>query len=163
MRSKLPMGKSFLSLAIPFPLILVLFGMGGGILGLGSVTLNAANALSYLSDDPKACANCHVMRDVYDGWNHGSHKDVAVCNDCHIPHSSVVAKYAIKAFDGLKHSVAFTLDRIPDPIRIEPFDREITYENCLTCHAEMISFISHVDDSAPTDCLTCHAGVGHGR
>lgn len=147
--------------AVPFRAWVLFIGMLGGILGIGSVTFVYANGLSYLSDNPQACANCHVMRDVYDAWNHGSHKAVAVCNDCHLPQSSPVAHYAIKAFDGLRHSVAFTIDAIPDPILIGSFDREVAYENCLSCHADMVGYISHVDSPTPTDCIKCHATVGH--
>ena len=148
--------------SIPFAGWLFLFGLGGGIVGLSGFTFNYAAGLSYLSDDPKACANCHVMREVYDGWNRAPHHAVAVCNDCHTPHSSLIAKYAVKALNGYRHSKAFTLDEIPDPIRITEFDRQIVEDNCLTCHGEMVSLIAH-EDKNPTDCLTCHAGVGHGR
>jgi len=149
--------------AIPFAGWLFLFGLGGGIVGLGGFTFDYAAGFSYLSDDPKACANCHVMRDVYDGWNRAPHHAVAVCNDCHTPHSSLIAKYAVKALNGYRHSKAFTLNEIPDPIRIVEFDRQIVQDNCVTCHGEMVSQIFHANSQAPTDCLTCHAGVGHGR
>ncbi len=148
--------------AVPFWAWLLVFAIAGGIVGLGAFTFTYAEGFSYLSDDPHACANCHVMREVFDGWNHGSHKAVAVCNDCHTPHTSIIAKYAVKAVNGFKHSAAFTLDAIPDPIRIVSFDREIAYDNCLGCHGSMVSAIAHVDNPAPTDCFVCHAGVGHG-
>src|SRR5579871_1360364 len=45
---------------------LVLCALAGGALGTGAYTVHYAEALSYLSDDPAACANCHVMRDPYD-------------------------------------------------------------------------------------------------
>ncbi len=148
--------------AIPFRAWLLGFVVVGGIIGLGAFTVAYAKGFSYISDDPRACANCHVMREVFDGWNHGSHKAVAVCNDCHTPHSSILAKYAVKALNGMKHSIAFTLDDIPEPIRIVPFDREIAYENCLGCHGAMVSTIAHVDDpKTPTDCFSCHDDVGH--
>src|SRR5512141_451430 len=85
---------------------LALAGMAGGVAGLGGFTFSYANGLSYLSNDPRACVNCHVMRDVYDGWSHGSHKAVAVCNDCHTPHD-IIGKYAVKALNGFRHSAAF--------------------------------------------------------
>jgi formate-dependent nitrite reductase cytochrome c552 subunit len=36
------------------------------------------------TNDPAACANCHVVKDQYDGWLKSSHRAVAVCSDCHI-------------------------------------------------------------------------------
>ncbi len=159
----LRLGVGSLFSLFPFVAWIVLFGLGGGILGLGTFTLNYASGLSYLSDDPKACANCHVMREMYDDWNRGPHHSFAVCNDCHVPHDSLISKYAVKAFDGFKHSKAFTLNEIPDTITIDSFDRGIAQENCLRCHGDLVSEISHVNSKEPTDCLTCHQGVGHER
>ena len=153
---------SLLALA-PLWLWIGLAGLFGGIIGLSGFTFTYAQGFSYLSNDPAACVNCHIMRDVYDGWNRGSHKHVAVCNDCHTPHESIVAKYGIKALNGVRHSYAFTTGNFPEPIRITPLDRSVTQNACLYCHAEMVSAISHVASKEPTDCLTCHAGVGHGR
>jgi cytochrome c nitrite reductase small subunit len=149
--------------AIPFAVWLALFGMGGGIWGLGAFTFDYAEGFSYLSDDPRACANCHVMRELYEGWYKGSHRAVAGCNDCHTPHSSLVAKYAIKGLNGFNHSRAFTLNDFHEPIRITDLNRAVTQDNCLDCHGEMVTLIAHEDAKLPTNCLTCHAGVGHGK
>lgn len=146
----------------PFWLLLLFTGMAGGVFGLGSFTFLFARGYSYLSDDPRACANCHVMQEVFDGWNHGSHKAVATCNDCHTPHDPL-GHYAIKALDGWKHSEAFTTGDYPETIRITDFDRGIAQENCLRCHGEMTALISHRQAQEPTDCLRCHADVGHGK
>jgi cytochrome c nitrite reductase small subunit len=155
-------GGSFTSL-FPFWVLLVLAGLLGGIVGLGGFTVQYAQGLSYLTDDPQACANCHIMREYYDGWNRGSHKHVAVCNDCHAPHDNLVHKYAIKGINGLRHSYAFTTGDFPEPIRITPLNRDVTQHACLTCHADLTVAISHRDDPDSTDCLRCHAGVGHGK
>ena len=34
---------------------------GGVLCGLGSYTLYASRAWTYLSDDPATCVNCHIM------------------------------------------------------------------------------------------------------
>lgn len=154
--------RKFLNLFSPFWLGLLLAGVAGGIVGLGGFTFAYAEGTSYFSDDPAACINCHVMRDVYDGWNHGSHKAVATCNDCHTPHYWP-DKYIIKGINGWNHSVAFTTGNFPEPIQITPLNRRVTQETCLYCHGDMVVAISHEDSPDPTDCLTCHAGVGHGR
>lgn len=73
-------------------------------------TMYASSMLSYLSSDPKACINCHVMHSAYTTWDNSSHKNVAKCIDCHLPVGDVVAKYTAKAIDGWNHSVAFTLN-----------------------------------------------------
>lgn len=145
---------------VPFWMWLALFLLLGALFGLGTYTFTYAQGFSYASDDPKACANCHVMQEVYVAWNAGSHHAVAVCNDCHLPRA-ILPHYAVKAYDGVNHSVQFTTGNIPDPIRILSFDRGVVEQNCLECHADMVVAISHVDNANPTDCLTCHTGVGH--
>jgi cytochrome c nitrite reductase small subunit len=135
----------------------------GGLAGLGLYTFAYAEGGSYFSDEASACANCHVMREYYDGWMHGSHQSVANCNDCHTPHEPFIAKYATKGTNGFNHSKAFTLDDYPSNFHITEVNREIAADNCLRCHAELVSFVVHQDQKHPTDCLACHVGIGHGR
>jgi len=142
---------------------LILAGLVGCIVGLGSYTFLYAKGYSYLTDDPAACANCHVMRDVYTAWSRGSHRAVAVCNDCHTPHNNMVAKYAVKALNGFNHSVAFTLENFHEPIRITQLNRDVALANCSHCHAHVTSAIDHggYEDKDALDCLQCHSRVGH--
>ena len=62
-----------------FP-VLILIGI---LTGLLLFVLHIGRATSYLSDDPDACTNCHVMAPQYATWEKGSHGRVATCNDCH--------------------------------------------------------------------------------
>ena len=97
----------------------------GAALGLGTYTFAYARGWAYMTNDPRACANCHVMNEQYDGWIKSSHRSVAVCNDCHVPHS-FVAKYWTKATNGFRHSFHFTTRRVPraNPgVAGEPGDR----------------------------------------
>ena len=142
--------------------LLLLAGIVGAIFGMGGFTFVYAEGGSYFSNDPEACINCHVMQEVFDGWNHGSHKAVAACNDCHTPHT-FPAKYIVKGINGWNHSVAFTIGDFPEPIRITALNHDVAQENCLYCHGNLVTAISHEADDNPTDCLRCHAGVGHGR
>ena len=64
--------------------------------GVGGFTFVYARGASYLTNDPAACANCHVMDEYYAGWMKSSHRAVATCNDCHTP-PGLVPKYATKA------------------------------------------------------------------
>src|SRR3954466_10058793 len=82
---------------------LALYILAGVLLGTGTYTVRYAEGFSYLSPDPKACVNCHVMREQYDGWQHASHHAVATCNDCHVP-PAFVPKYLVKAENGFWHS-----------------------------------------------------------
>ena len=54
----------------------------GIAVAIGGYTFIYAHGGSYLTNNPQACANCHVMEEQYRGWLKGSHRSVAVCNDC---------------------------------------------------------------------------------
>lgn len=148
--------------SIPLGAWIAAFALAGGLLGLGGFTFAYASGYAYLSDDPAACSNCHVMREVYDGWNRSPHHAVATCNDCHTPHDWI-GHYAIKAINGWNHSSAFTLGNFEEPIRIKSLNRAVTQQACLECHGDLTISIDHRNGNEPTDCLTCHAGAGHGK
>jgi cytochrome c nitrite reductase small subunit len=142
---------------------LVLCVLAGAALGTGSYTARYAEAFSYLSNDPKACVNCHVMRDPYDGWQKASHHAVATCNDCHVPHQ-ILAKYLVKAENGFWHSKGFTFQDFPEPIRLRPISLKILNANCVDCHRDLVDeILGHGSPgSETTECVRCHASVGHG-
>ena len=71
----------------------------GALLGLGLFTFGYARGASYLTNDPAACANCYAMSEHFAAWMKSSHRQAAVCNDCHSPHS-FAGKYATKARNG---------------------------------------------------------------
>jgi cytochrome c nitrite reductase small subunit len=70
--------------------------------GVGGYTFTYARGASYLTNDPAACANCHLMREHFEGWIKSTHRIAAVCNDCHTP-PGLLAKYATKASNGFWH------------------------------------------------------------
>jgi cytochrome c nitrite reductase small subunit len=137
----------------------------GILLGASAHTFVYAEGFSYLSDDPRACVNCHVMREQYDGWQKASHHAAATCNDCHTPHD-FLRKYLTKVDHGWRHSKGFTLDDFHEPIRITEKDLLDVRENCIRCHAGAVAEMAHpgggtsFEDSA--DCVHCHANAGHG-
>jgi len=136
----------------------------GVLAGVGFFTFHFAQGLSYFSNDPNACANCHIMHEHLESWQKSSHHTRAVCNDCHSPHS-LLPKLITKADNGWNHSLKFTLQTFGDPIRIRPVNAEKLQENCLRCHREIVSEISGPAAHAnlrETYCIRCHAGVGHG-
>lgn len=132
----------------------------GLAIGLALYTFVYAKGYSYLTNNPEACANCHVMQDYYSGWINSSHRSVAKCNDCHTPHN-FVGKYAIKATNGFFHSFAFTTGRYPDNILIKGYNHRVTEGTCKTCHAELTSSILGVHGGKDIDCISCHFNVGH--
>ena len=134
----------------------------GAVLGLGGYTFTYARGWSYMTDDPAACANCHVMNEQFDGWIKSSHRSVAVCNDCHVPHD-VVRKYATKARNGFWHSYYFTTGTFPEPIRATPRSRAIAEANCRRCHDAVVQAIDTTAraDASSISCVRCHVSVGH--
>ncbi|HSV16729.1 MAG TPA: cytochrome c nitrite reductase small subunit [Tepidisphaeraceae bacterium] len=140
--------------------------MVGVAVGVSTFTFHYARGASYLSNDPKACVNCHIMNDQYDGWLQSPHHAVAVCNDCHVPHD-FVGKWIAKAANGYHHSKAFTLQNFHEPIMITPHNADTLQANCLRCHGDLVSEIvhgsreTHVGDGT-IKCVQCHRRVGHG-
>ena len=134
----------------------------GVFVGIGTFTFGYAHGLSYLSSDPQACANCHIMDQYYESWQHSGHHHVTVCVDCHLPHDPV-RKYVAKADNGFFHSLAFTLDNFHEPIQIKARNRRITQENCIACHRDTVhQMLPAAPETETLMCIHCHAGVGHG-
>ncbi len=142
--------------------VIVLGILVGVTVGLGLYTFVYAKGYSYLTNDPNACTNCHVMRDYYDGWVKSSHRAAATCNDCHTPHN-FAGKYAVKVANGFSHSFAFTSGRFPDVIFIKGYNHRVTEGTCLYCHAEIATAMVGVHKGSLSDisCLECHFNVGH--
>lgn len=140
----------------------VLAVSAGALLGLGLYTFRYAEGLSYLSNRPEACVNCHIMREQYDSWLKGSHHAAAACNDCHVPHT-FPEKYRVKMDNGWHHSKAFTLQDFKEPIRIRPGNLKVLQHNCVECHAALLSEIAgHRDvELGEARCTDCHRSVGH--
>ena len=138
--------------------------------GIFFYTLYVSNAVSYLSDDPKTCVNCHVMRSEFATWQHSSHREVAVCNDCHVPHNNVFNKYFFKAKDGLRHATMFTFRMEPQVIKMHAAGQEVVQKNCQNCHQNVNRDVGllnvTLEDKMHGDgklCWDCHREVPHGR
>lgn len=133
----------------------------GLVLGVGLFTFGYARGGSYMTNDPEACRNCHVMNEQFDGWQRSSHRKAAVCNDCHTP-PGFFAKYFTKAQNGFHHSWAFTTGRFPDRIQITAHNAEITQSSCMKCHEDITDALrgtrAHQEQ---VRCTTCHRNVGH--
>ena len=131
----------------------------GAAVGMGGFTFVYGQGASYLTNDPQACANCHIMGEQYSGWLQSSHRAVATCNDCHAPHD-LVGKYWTKARNGYAHSYAFTTGDYPERLRIKKANLEVTESACRHCHEELVGAVD-ADGSEPRACVQCHSDVGH--
>ncbi len=132
----------------------------GTAIGVGGFTFVYSKGASYLTNDPHACANCHVMQQHFDAWQKSSHHAVAACNDCHAPPSGL-GKYWVKAKNGWNHSVAFTSGNFHEPIRITAANRRVTEAQCRRCHAEIVSAMTSGHGGDAISCIRCHGSVGH--
>jgi cytochrome c nitrite reductase small subunit len=148
------------------PVFLSIGIIGGMVIYLVYVS----RAGSYLSDDPKTCVNCHVMSPFYATWFHSSHRNVATCNDCHVPHNNVFNKYFFKAKDGLYHSTIFTMGAEPQVIRIHEAGTNVVMANCQRCHYGLNENVKTTDiklidrnHGKGKLCWDCHREVPHGR
>ncbi|MBI2516233.1 MAG: cytochrome c nitrite reductase small subunit [Opitutae bacterium] len=144
-------------------LLLAIIALFGVVAGFCTYTFTYARGFSYFSNDPRACMNCHIMRDQFDGWQKSPHHAVASCNDCHTPHG-FINKYLSKAENGFWHSKGFTLQDFHEPIMIRPKNVAVLQQNCVACHAQIVDGINtHPGDPRKMlDCLHCHREVGHG-
>jgi cytochrome c nitrite reductase small subunit len=142
----------------------------GVFIGLIILSFKLSKAYSYLSDDPKACVNCHIMAPQYATWQHSSHREVSHCNDCHVPHNNFLNKYYFKAKDGLRHATIFTLRKEPQVIFIHEPGQEVVQENCIRCHENTLinpktgSKVAHYyEHRTSRKCWECHRETPHGR
>jgi cytochrome c nitrite reductase small subunit len=133
-----------------------------GVLGgLGVFTLGYGDGLSYLTKDSTACANCHVMQSHFDSWINSSHRNVAGCGDCHLPHD-FVGKWFTKADNGFFHALAFTTGDFHEPIQIKARNRRVTQGACLSCHSELVNALLPAEHGGDMQlCVHCHSDVGH--
>jgi cytochrome c nitrite reductase small subunit len=142
----------------------IALGIAIGLLaGIGAYTFLYAKGASYLTNDPAACANCHIMEPQYDGWLVSPHRAVAGCNDCHTP-PGLIPKYATKASNGFWHSYAFTTGRFHEPIQIKERNRRVTEKACRKCHEPMVLALEGPDphrSGQEIACIRCHSDVGH--
>jgi cytochrome c nitrite reductase small subunit len=136
---------------------LALAALTGITAGIGGTTFVVAEGASYATDDPAACANCHVMQPQLDGWRKGPHHAVATCNDCHTP-SAPLAKLATKAENGWHHGKAFTTGDYPDTIVMRASSREVVEGQCRSCHSDMVAAMG-----GDVSCIRCHESAGHLR
>ena len=144
--------------------------IGGAMVGLFFYLIYISNAVSYLSDEPETCVNCHIMAPEYATWSHSSHREVAHCNDCHVPHDNFFNKYYFKAKDGMRHAYMFTLRLEPQTIFIREEGKHVVQQNCLRCHSDLVHdskilalTTTYRDSFNERQCWECHRETPHGR
>ncbi|MBO4826165.1 MAG: cytochrome c nitrite reductase small subunit [Prevotella sp.] len=149
----------------------------GVIVGLGALFMYLLRAHTYfIGDNPSACVNCHIMTPYYASWSHSSHGRIddksngATCNDCHVPHQNLAAKYGFKALDGMKHTIYFVTNSERQAPMAETLTGKVVMDNCIRCHTQLnqefvktgrIDFMLAQKDEGKA-CWDCHRNVPHG-
>ena len=143
----------------------------GVIVGLGALFAYLLRMHTYIiGDDPAACVNCHIMSPWYVTWQHSSHGRDATCNDCHVPHTSLAAKYFFKGLDGMKHVGYFVTNSEHQAIMAEEASAEVIMDNCIRCHTEINTRMVRTGKidymlakrGEGFACWDCHRNVPHG-
>jgi cytochrome c nitrite reductase small subunit len=107
----------------------------------------------------------------YATWRHSSHKEVANCVDCHVPHNNIFNQYFFKAKDGFNHAKLFTLRAERQAIIIGSEGEKAVQQNCIRCHENLLDrskiksktsnkYIAH---NKNRKCWDCHKEVPHGK
>lgn len=154
---------------LPNTFVLLFFICGGLVAGLSGYIAYMSRAVSYASDDPSACINCHIMTPYYQSWSRSSHAQRATCNDCHVPNDNFISAYSFKAQDGLYHAAVFTAKAEPQVIRPREASYTVIMDNCIRCHTQLntefvkTGMLSYVDTKQGKGkaCWDCHTQVPH--
>lgn len=146
------------------PMKYLIIGGLGVLVGLLLVVGNVSRAMSYLSDEPEVCVNCHVMNPQYATWQRSSHGNNTTCNDCHVPHDNEFNHYFFKAKDGIKHASVFTLRGEPQVIKISEEAVSVVEMNCVRCHEHRLERVGlhKPRQEGELKCWDCHREVPHG-
>jgi len=144
--------------------------MAGVLVGLGFLFAYLLRMHTYLGDNPSACVNCHIMTPYYATWSHSSHGRDATCNDCHVPHQNMAAKYLFKGMDGMKHVAYYVTHSEHQAIMAETMSAEVIMDNCIRCHKQLnqefvktgrIDYMMAKRGDGKA-CWDCHRNVPHG-
>lgn len=161
--------KSILS-AFSYRQKVFLLVVGGVVVGLGGLFMYLLRMHTYLTDDHSACVNCHIMTPYYASWMHSSHARDATCNDCHVPHNNIFAKYFFKAKDGMNHVSKFVTFKERQVITAEDASAGVIMDNCIRCHSQLNQEFVHTGRinymmakrGEGMACWDCHRDVPHG-
>ncbi len=143
--------------------------LAGILFGGGILSLYMLRAHTYLTDDPAACVNCHIMGPYYATWLHGSHARNTTCNDCHVPHENSLKKWVFKGMDGMRHVSLFVTRGEHQVIQANKESNQVIMNNCIRCHTQLnTEFVStgRIDYMKSQvgegkACWDCHREVSH--
>lgn len=136
---------------------LKILGIGGILMGLFLFLFFGPPGLYHQASTPEFCASCHVMEYQHDAWlKHADHRHLD-CIECHLPNDNFVNHIFWKGYDGTKDVIFFFGRLYADDLTISAHGRQTVQDNCVRCHAEMVSQMM----TDARDCWDCHRRVNH--
>ncbi|MBZ4687884.1 MAG: cytochrome c nitrite reductase small subunit [Clostridia bacterium] len=111
-------------------------------------------------DGPQFCGSCHFMGPWAQTWYHSAHREVASCNDCHIPHDFVRGSF-YKAYTGSRDVVLTIAGKVPTAFYITEHGSQVVHENCLSCHGELMRIVGDTKKGGGKYCFECHRNTPH--
>lgn len=109
------------------------------------------------TSSPEFCNSCHVMNDMYESWFvTGLHRSIK-CVDCHLPNNNILNHLVWKGIDGMNDVIRFNTGLYKDPIFAGSHAKKVLKDNCMRCHADMVSFM----ETEGRNCWSCHRRVTH--
>ncbi|MTI81928.1 MAG: cytochrome C nitrite reductase [Firmicutes bacterium] len=129
-------------------------------LGLVSIFALKLPPLNNLLDGPQFCGSCHFMEPWVDTWYHSAHREVASCNDCHIPHQFVEGAF-YKAYTGSRDAMLTISGQIPRNFLITEHGSQVVHENCLYCHNDLMRTVGDPKTDGGRYCFGCHRNTPH--
>lgn len=118
------------------------------------------------TNSPTFCASCHEMQPEFATFEASAHSQIS-CVQCHIQPGAVnMLTHKVKSMK----EVYYHVTGIPEQIVQTPGEA-IPNISCQQCHTTnrlvtasgdlMVNHKKHIDEGIP--CITCHAGVAHGK
>lgn len=130
------------------------------LLGLLSILSVKLPPLNHLLDGPQFCGSCHFMKPWVDTWYHSSHREVASCGDCHIPHDLVQGAF-YKAYTGSRDALETITGQIPESFLISDHGSKVVHKNCLSCHSDLLRIVGDTRKDNGMYCFKCHQNTPH--
>ncbi len=127
---------------------------------IGASALAASQYAIERTNERAFCASCHVMLPASVSNKTSLHADLA-CNDCHLPHDSVVNYLFTKAKLGATDIYLNVTGKYDLPTMSTPDMKAIIQANCIRCHTMTNKNVAVM--MAKDSCVSCHRNVPHQR
>ena len=98
---------------------------------------------------------------AYAYWTTTGQGDGAALSRSNVTTTITAATATADLYPGGTGTVKFTLDNFNDPIRANAMNRRVAQDNCIRCHAGVVSEIHRTASGEIQLCLSCHVRVGH--